>query len=911
MKAKTTPRLYLQDFAKNAVSATALFFVLLFATSFDGYGQVYPNGRSTVTTQQFPVTTNPYGDEQVGVTPFSTNTKSARIQYRYTNLDFSIGGLPNDNDKISSVAFYVVSMGDPLVFSNITIRAGYVLANGQNFKIHGDIEEFTPTADFVEVYSSSRTISQNDLSPDNINALGGWVTFPFNDPDFNVKRPVDPLQHTLIIELSYTFANYDDIKGQQVNILCSKTSSDGQIMTRSVFLEDESESTVLGKDLFTGIADGKSESNKINRRIRPYTRFIYRASAANTQNVEYSVTNSQACPGEDVTVTISNCFADGFTYNWQMHDGSNYVDVSPVNNTNTYTATQQIEDQKVRCQLILPGGGYGFGANANKVVRGINQYLGLGVWSYGQPAANGESAYFKSDYTISDDVNYCTVVVGGGATVKVASGKTLTLSQNLNVAEGSFMKFFNNSSLIQSDTNAVNVGKIEYQRITPSVNRYDYTYYSSPVIGQTLYHLSEDTLFDKFWSYFGDEWQMELDLLQPMQPGKGYIIRAPQTYTTSGVGAPFEAYFKGIPSNGTIQVDINPNVGAFNLVGNPYPSAVDSFLFTDLNSSILEGTVYVWNHEHGVSSTPNANGIYEYDNTDYAALNLTGGTNGLNGSIIGAGQSFMVQTRAGAGLSPVAKWKNSHRVTSQNGVIFYKNAVTSEQAIHLPSPKPAGRIWLKLEDVAGKSQKMLLGYINGATEEYDNGFDGKQLQTNGLGLYGLTASQENMAILAKGMPFNDEEVVHIGFSASTTGAMSLSKFLEDGFFADYVVFVNDRLTNTLHNLSESAYAFNSAAGTFNERFVLAFKRKEFAVQNPDVRPLTVVVYDKAEAVQLHSNKDLIKNVIVYDMAGRVIARKQNCNSLEVALASLTRSNRLILVEIHLENGTVETQKFQF
>ena len=66
-----------------------------------------------------------------------------------------------------------------------------------------------------------------------------------------------------------------------------------------------------------------------------------------------------------------------------------------------------------------------------------------------------------------------------------------------------------------------------------------------------------------------------------------------------------------------------------------------------------------------------------------------------------------------------------------------------------------------------------------------------------------------------------------------------------------------------------------------------------------------------EAIQLHAGEAIIKNVVIYDLSGRVLARVANCNSAEVALATLPRKNQLLVVEIQLENGTVETQKFRF
>jgi hypothetical protein len=57
--------------------------------------------------------------------------------------------------------------------------------------------------------------------------------------------------------------------------------------------------------------------------------------------------------------------------------------------------------------------------------------------------------------------------------------------------------------------------------------------------------------------------------------------------------------------------------GTSNLVGNPYPSALDANLFFE-NSVNLDGTIYLWTHNTAIT-----NNLYTSD--DYATYNLLGG----------------------------------------------------------------------------------------------------------------------------------------------------------------------------------------------------------------------------------------------------------------------------------------------
>ena len=78
---------------------------------------------------------------------------------------------------------------------------------------------------------------------------------------------------------------------------------------------------------------------------------------------------------------------------------------------------------------------------------------------------------------------------------------------------------------------------------------------------------------------------------------------------------------------GTISIEIVVNVDSdrdndFNLIGNPYPSAINVQNFFDGNGNV-DKVVYLWTH-----ATPISNGTTgDFAFNDYATLNLTGCSN--------------------------------------------------------------------------------------------------------------------------------------------------------------------------------------------------------------------------------------------------------------------------------------------
>jgi hypothetical protein len=65
--------------------------------------------------------------------------------------------------------------------------------------------------------------------------------------------------------------------------------------------------------------------------------------------------------------------------------------------------------------------------------------------------------------------------------------------------------------------------------------------------------------------------------------------------------------------------------GRNNLIGNPYPSAIDGAAFIRDNSTVIEGTIYFWMHAIKIQlasgikdGTAAGSGAYAYTSNDYS-----------------------------------------------------------------------------------------------------------------------------------------------------------------------------------------------------------------------------------------------------------------------------------------------------
>ena len=325
----------------------------------------------------------------------------------------------------------------------------------------------------------------------------------------------------------------------------------------------------------------------------------------------------------------------------------------------------------------------------------------------------------------------------------------------------------NNGSLLQTDNLAKNVGaNFTVERAAKPMIRFDFTYWSSPVVGQTLKLLSPTTLFDKYfgWNRITQAWIPYNSGAHVMEPGLGYSVRAPQATSTT-VPAAFTGIFKGTPNNGVIEVPVVGN-GGYNLLGNPYPSALSADAFILANSD-LDGTLYFWTHNTAPSSS---NGFYyTYAANDYASYNYMGGTgtaaaasgtalnnNNIPNGKVASGQGFFAKGKT-APQDGTATFNNSMRISGDNNQ-FFKSANTTEIEKH--------RIWLNISNTNASFRQILLGYTANATTGYDNGWDGELMSNSLLTIYSF-ADNKKVGIQSLPLPFNQNNAVVLA-NADTT-----------------------------------------------------------------------------------------------------------------------------------------------
>ena len=558
--------------------------------------------------------------------------------------------------------------------------------------------------------------------------------------------------------------------------------------------------------------------------------------------------------------------------------------------------------------------------SANVVIQAATTATWNGAaWTNGPPTID-QALVFTGNYNSIGDLTACSCTVTGGAVV-FKPNHTLKISNWVHVNGGS-LTFKDSASLVQvNDVSNTNSGAIFYERETTEVSNMDYTYWSSPVAGFTLGGVSPLTLGDKFYSFDSgiDDWKQEW-ASTPMAIGMGYIIRGPQTHKAPAVPSKALANFNGVPNNGPYTITGIIADRSY-LLGNPYPSALDADTFLAANQSILDGTLYFWTHNTPIAvGTPDpGTGLWAYSGYDYASYNglggvatkkATSGVFGINNDNIPSGKITSGQGFFGSSkLSPIGStilYNNTMRVGV--GSITGDNS----QFFKTKKPKPINaikkhRIWLDLINAQGAFKQTLVGYITDATNGYEGRFDGESYDGNDFLDFYSILQDKNLVIQGRALPFDENDEIPLGYRVAEEGTFSVVIDQTDGVLSNQAVFIEDKLTNTVFNLKNGKYTFTTAAGTFDDRFVLRYTDKTLGVDELEANDGIVALYSTNYKTLIIRNtvKDAtVNSVTLFSLSGQKIAywdvKGREQSSIQIPIKNLPAE--IYIVKIRTTQG---------
>lgn len=230
-----------------------------------------------------------------------------------------------------------------------------------------------------------------------------------------------------------------------------------------------------------------------------------------------------------------------------------------------------------------------------------------------------------------------------------------------------------------------------------------------------------------------------------------------------------------------------------------------------------------------------------------------------------------------------------------------------------PSPyKTPSRYWINLQSPYGYYNQMLVGYIKEATTELDWGYDGQVFGGSSFLLYTMCEGVD-LSIQALPLPFDNDTYLTLGFKTPVAGPLTITLSNFDGVFAtSQSIYIKDNFLGQYHNLKNGPYQFSSAAGKIDDRFELHYLPDGDVLKfmQEEAKVMKLVVYKQYDNITVISQSEEISEVVLYDLAGKVLKVVKNIGATNVVIDNLAETNQIVILKITTADGMVTTKKLQ-
>ncbi|MFY0629681.1 MAG: T9SS type A sorting domain-containing protein [Flavobacteriaceae bacterium] len=540
----------------------------------------------------------------------------------------------------------------------------------------------------------------------------------------------------------------------------------------------------------------------------------------------------------------------------------------------------------------------------------------------------------------------------------VKANSKLVVSNDLFIEfDGEFIldgeiRLIGDAQLVQSHTGLSNVtgnGVIYRDQASNTPSTYRYNYWSSPVVaalGNTNY-TTATVMFDgtiptsenstttaitwkdrvtsdvstlnseatspitiaTWWiySYFNgvtrDDWVQKLNT-GAINMGEGYIMKStgrnPQNFT-----------FMGSPNDGTITKTLTP--GTTSLLGNPYPSVIDTQQFITDNDAAIDGTLYFWEHQGESSTTTQVEGHAEngyiggYSQRNQAmgvaASSVITGTAGLGDGtytappqFIAVGQGFFVSAPADKG--GVLNFQNSQRTASTNNIFFQTE----------PEELPNFKIGMDFINGANAEIHRQLGinFKEGNDFAYNSGFDSEVFDLQETDMFWDFDQIDSNLIIAGVGALSAELQVPLGFEIETDHPIFVTLDEVDNMDG-YTIYLGDLMTGRLYNL-ENPVELNLPRGSYTNRFVILFGGTALSTEdNPLFQGFNVFRNNTTDEIIIRNNNgSAIKKVEVFNILGQQVKTWKSFTNANEERFYFNPPSAMYIVKVTTDKG--ETSK---
>ena len=493
------------------------------------------------------------------------------------------------------------------------------------------------------------------------------------------------------------------------------------------------------------------------------------------------------------------------------------------------------------------------------------------------------------------------------------------------------------------------IGKLYVDQNSDIVSTYRYNYFSSPVttVGQNTFSLasvmkdgtiatSEDsnpldmnftnemdgttgtpiTIAD-YWIY---SYGSSSDWVQTRKNGS---LLPANGFTFKGPGIEQNYTFVGTPNDGLITTTVGAN--ASYLVGNPFPSALNSKKFLEDNSVSINGTMYLWEQQAGLTenedqghNTSNYVGGYATRNLSMgiAAPNDGGGSEYKKpGKYIAVAQGFFITGSSKGGQLIFSNSQREYKIEGDDS-LFFRDGENNE--VSETYQDPIVKIGLDYTNGEGQNLHRQLGvsFNENRSFSFDLGYDSPlyepleneiQYRNEETKMFWKFEEDDTKYVIAGIQEFSTDIEIPIGFSLEYDGEIVVK--LDEQQNLEQDVYLKDEVTGATYKLSdnEQGVVITLTAGSHLDKYSIVFVESSLSIDDDMLLENQLGVYVDNTANELviknYANLD-IKKLELYNILGQSIKTWNNLGAeLEYRMETKIPAG-IYIVRVTLEEGQI-------
>ena len=409
---------------------------------------------------------------------------------------------------------------------------------------------------------------------------------------------------------------------------------------------------------------------------------------------------------------------------------------------------------------------------------------------------------------------------------------------------------------------------VTMQRYLPVA--FGYKYFSSPFQAATVSEFADYTDLGSWFPtvYRYDEsrissgWVAYNDSADVLEPMNGYSINF------GSVSAADTVNVRGEVNNGPLSLTLynhnNTYSQGMNLVGNPYPSAIDWDAATGWTKTNIDNALYYFN----------ASAVDHYSGTYSSYVNGIS-SDGVASNVIPSMQGFLVHVSDGAyPVTGTLGMNNSVRIADRTQ--YFAKSTSSGRSTDVPLL----RLSIMFTDDPLSLDPFVLYMDDLATSGFDSDLDARKLLNTDFSvpnLYALLPGGEKTSIDAIGPYFGDPLEIPLGVKTNREGKLSFGLLDLDSWFRDFELYFFDAVTDARLKLTEDfEYEVLLEAGEHHNRFFLELQDLTVSTVQTKVHEeaFTAFAFDgyiKTRIFDLSGNRGILS---LYSIDGQLVSRQE-------------------------------------